>query len=138
MTLKLLPVKDPQRLGESNRSFTGIIAAGAPESARMVAAGQETGEQIETAEMVKVSGNFFSVLGINAIAGRILTEEDDKTAAPQPVAVISYDFWERRFGLDLKEFHNKRLSIHHCRHCAARVLPRRASGVDPMVALRCE
>jgi predicted permease len=123
LMLKVLPVKDPERLalfsiagqgpvrytfnyplfvrlGELNRSFTGVIAAGAPERARMVVTGQETGEQIETAQMVKVSGNYFSVLGVNAIAGRTLTDEDDKADDPQPVAVISYDFWKRRFALD--------------------------------------
>ena len=35
----------------------------------------------------------------NAVAGRTLTE-DDRASDPQPVAVISYDFWQRRFGLD--------------------------------------
>ena len=47
-----------------------------------------------------VSGNYFSALGVNAIAGRILTLEDDKTPGAHPVAVMSYGYWKRRFGLD--------------------------------------
>jgi putative ABC transport system permease protein len=38
--------------------------------------------------------------GVNAIIGRTLTETDDRIGNPQPVVVISYDFWQRRFGLD--------------------------------------
>jgi predicted permease len=47
-----------------------------------------------------VSGNYFSLLGIQAALGRTLTEADDQLAAPNPVAVISYGCWQRRFGGD--------------------------------------
>jgi len=45
-----------------------------------------------------VSGEYYAVLGLAPAAGRLLTPEDD--AVPTPVAVISYDYWRRRFGLD--------------------------------------
>jgi predicted permease len=45
-----------------------------------------------------VSGEYYSVLGLAPAAGRLLGPEDD--AAPSPVAVISYAFWQRRFALD--------------------------------------
>jgi len=44
-----------------------------------------------------VSGEYYSVLGLAPAAGRLLTPQDD--AVPTPVAVISYDYWRRRFGL---------------------------------------
>ena len=44
-----------------------------------------------------VSGNYFSVLGVKPRLGRLLTPDDDSLTA-QPVAVISYGCWERRFG----------------------------------------
>jgi predicted permease len=47
-----------------------------------------------------VSGNYFSLLGIQAALGRTLTEADDQLTAPNPVAVISYGCWQRRFGGD--------------------------------------
>ncbi|HEY6331045.1 MAG TPA: ABC transporter permease [Blastocatellia bacterium] len=47
-----------------------------------------------------VSGNYFSVLGVRAIQGRTILPGDESIAAPSPVAVIGYDYWRRRFGLD--------------------------------------
>lgn len=44
-----------------------------------------------------VSGNFHRGLGVNAIAGRTLTDEDDRLDAPA-VAVISYGLWQRAYG----------------------------------------
>src|SRR6266568_1835126 len=46
-----------------------------------------------------VSGNYFSMFGIGAFAGRVITPEDDKPNAA-PVAVMSYRAWRQRFGLD--------------------------------------
>ena len=42
-----------------------------------------------------VSGNYHAVLGIHAVLGRTLTEQDR-----EPVAVISYRYWQRRFASD--------------------------------------
>src|ERR1017187_1988343 len=44
-----------------------------------------------------VTGNYFRVLGVNARAGRIFTEDDDRPAAP-PVIVLSDAFWNREFA----------------------------------------
>jgi predicted permease len=46
-----------------------------------------------------VSGNYFTMFGIKAYAGRLLTPSDDRAAAP-PVAVISYRLWNQRYGSD--------------------------------------
>src|SRR4029077_9317156 len=45
-------------------------------------------------------GNFYSVLGVNPHLGRLFTEADDQMPGAHPVAVISYNFWQRRFGAD--------------------------------------
>jgi predicted permease len=46
-----------------------------------------------------VSGNYFAALGVSAIAGRTLTMSDDRPQA-DPVAVVSYRYWQRRFAGD--------------------------------------
>jgi len=43
-----------------------------------------------------VSGGYFGLLGIDPIMGRVFTPADDH--ADSPLAVISYDYWQRRFG----------------------------------------
>src|SRR5215207_858714 len=45
------------------------------------------------------SGNLFTVFGIEPAAGRLLDPRDDRPEA-DPVAVISDEFWQRRFGAD--------------------------------------
>ena len=53
-----------------------------------------------TGEVAMVSGSYFPVLGINAAAGRLLTPEDDKVIGANFVTVISYRFWEDKYGKD--------------------------------------
>jgi predicted permease len=119
--LKTLPVKEPQQLvvfttvgpqgtdnsysyrqierfNQNNHSFMGIITASGAGRIRMTEPG--AGGQVEAVQATRVSGNFFSVLGVNAVAGRTLTADDDQASSPQPVAVISYQFWQRRFSLE--------------------------------------
>jgi len=48
-----------------------------------------------------VSGNYFQTLGVNAVAGRMLTPEDDRRGAA-PVAVMSYRTWQNNYGGDPK------------------------------------
>jgi predicted permease len=47
-----------------------------------------------------VSGNFFELLGVRAVVGRTFTPEEDKTPNTDPVAVISHNLWQQRFGGD--------------------------------------
>jgi predicted permease len=56
--------------------------------------------QVEVAQPQVVSGSFFAALGVNAVFGRVLTEEDDKIPGGHPVLVISYNYWQRRFARD--------------------------------------
>jgi predicted permease len=48
------------------------------------------------AEGMLASGNCFSLLGVSAVLGRVITEADDKSA--EPVAVLSHRYWQRQFG----------------------------------------
>ena len=47
-----------------------------------------------------VSGNYFEVLGVQPLIGRLISEADDHESITSPVAVISYEFWKRRFEMD--------------------------------------
>src|SRR5262245_31165851 len=123
LMLRMLPVKDAQELAlfsvvggrgpdyifnyplyevfrNRNQSFNGVIAGSGVGRARLIVNEPGAGGAVETAQHQRVSGNFFSVLGVNAVVGRTFTEADDDPASAQPAAVISYEFWKRRFGLD--------------------------------------
>ncbi|HUH63216.1 MAG TPA: ABC transporter permease [Terracidiphilus sp.] len=56
------------------------------------------GELPEDAEGEEVSGNFFSALGARIAQGRGFSLNDETNHAP--IAVLSYDYWTRRFARD--------------------------------------
>jgi len=58
------------------------------------------GEALETATAQLVSGNFFAALGVGTAVGRSFTAEEDAVPGGHPLAVISYGYWQRRFGRD--------------------------------------
>ncbi len=55
-----------------------------------------TSEPTETPGL-KVSANFFDLLGVAPQLGRVFAAAEDQPGRNQ-VAVISHDFWQRRFG----------------------------------------
>jgi predicted permease len=55
--------------------------------------------QADVATGQVVSGNYYAGLGMRAMIGRTITDEDDKASA-SPVAVLSYRYWQRRFSGD--------------------------------------
>src|SRR5262245_23557282 len=68
-----------------------------------------TGQLVQTASLVgedrsemirvgMVAGNFFNVLGVQPHLGRLLTPDEDKARLGHPVAVLQYDFWQKRFA----------------------------------------
>lgn len=46
------------------------------------------------------TGNYFEMLGVKPALGRFFTPADDKAVGAHPVAVITHDCWQRRFGGD--------------------------------------
>lgn len=57
-------------------------------------------QEMEKAHVNYVSGDMFSAFGLQPALGRLLTPDDDSTPGAHPVAVISYDYWTRRFQND--------------------------------------
>lgn len=83
-----------QDLRDRNDVFSGVIARG---GAQMNVSYADQNERVR-GELV--SGNFFEVLGVRPWAGRLFTQDDDRIPGAHPVAVLSYDFWQRRFNKD--------------------------------------
>ncbi len=60
----------------------------------------QSDQEMEKAYLQYVSGWMFNTFGLQPALGRLLTEDDDRTPGAHPYAVLSYDYWARRFGQD--------------------------------------
>jgi len=58
------------------------------------------GDRTDRVAAELVSGSYFPVLGVTAVAGRTLTPDDDRVPGGHPVAMLSYSFWQNRFSSD--------------------------------------
>jgi putative ABC transport system permease protein len=122
--MRMLPVKDPQQLAEV-RFAPKTSRSGSFNSRRPILTNPQW-EQLRSrhepfsglfvwsnrrfnlaprgegryAEGLWVSGDFFDVLGVEPLLGRLLTSADDHRGCGAPGAVISYPLWQREFGGD--------------------------------------
>jgi predicted permease len=83
-----------QAIRDKNKSFSGVLARSGVDL-NLGYSGQS--EQLY-GELV--SGNYFATLGVRPWLGRLFTEDDDRVPGAHPVAVLSYGYWQRRFGSD--------------------------------------
>jgi len=84
-----------QRLLESLHASSGMAAMSRVVDVNLRVDGER---QQELAKMQLVSGEYFPVLGAYAAIGRTLIPDDNRTLGERPVAVISANYWQRRFG----------------------------------------
>jgi predicted permease len=83
-----------KKLREQNQALAGLLARYA------IPLSVSTQGQTERASGELVSGNYFEVLGVPPALGRVFSLQDDQLAGAHPVAVLSYGYWKRRFGLN--------------------------------------
>jgi predicted permease len=125
LLLRPLPVSHPERLYSVAFAGAGVDArvstydsCSYPMFRQMGAAVKDQGESVAVSyaeaidltygrdeEMEKayrqfVSGWMFDSFGLRPAVGRLLTEYDDVTPGAHPVAVLSHDYWTRRFAQD--------------------------------------
>ncbi|MGB6482605.1 MAG: ABC transporter permease [Candidatus Acidiferrales bacterium] len=88
-----------QEIARNNTVFSGVLAASSDTSS-VPAEVEDSAESAEAApaHVKLVSASYFSVLGVNPVLGRAFTEEVDNLRDANPVAVISYGFWQARFA----------------------------------------
>jgi predicted permease len=126
LLLRPLPVADPERLYALDRqafvdgksqsydawTYPAFVAmrAAVKDQAELIAiayAAQmdltyESGQEVEKAYVQFVSGWMFGSFGLRPALGRLFTEDDDLKPGAHPYAVLSHDYWVRRFGQDRK------------------------------------
>src|SRR5271155_4997297 len=77
----------------------------------------------------EVSGNYFDMLGVQPIRGRVLHPEDDVKRGGHPLAVISYSCWQSRFGGD-PDIAEKKVKIGGLEYSIVGVTPRAFIGTE--------
>jgi hypothetical protein len=125
--LRPLPISEPERLyaistegldvdgkplsGDSwSYPLFRLMRAAARNEAELIAiSGAErtdltyaSDQDMEKAYRQYVSGWMFTSFGLRPALGRLLTENDDLKPGAHPYAVLSHDYWTRRFGRDPK------------------------------------
>jgi hypothetical protein len=88
-----------QYFRDHNQSFQDLAAFRSGESRLSVRRADTEGAAATRAQAHLVTGNYFSVLGVHALRGRVLTPEDDKPNA-QPAAVVSHLYWQKELNSD--------------------------------------
>src|SRR5271170_8128151 len=81
-------------LRDKNAVFDGLIATTRAE------AGVLWKNEPGLAKTELVSGNYFDVLGVRPAAGRLFVQSDDVQPNANPIIVLGYGYWQRRFGSD--------------------------------------
>ena len=81
-------------LRDQNQVLSGLLAR----FSTQVSVAAQGSSELATGELV--TGNYFSVLGVQPAMGRVFGAGDETAPGANPVAVLSYGYWKRRFGLD--------------------------------------
>ena len=81
-----------ERIRDQQQAFSGVFAW-SDHDFNLAARGEA-----RVAHGIMVSGEFFRVLGVTPLLGRVFSAEDDRRGCGLPGAVISYAFWQREFG----------------------------------------
>jgi putative ABC transport system permease protein len=127
LLLRPLPVAAPEQIYALSREGLGFdgrpgtssswaypafrqMRAAAKDQAELIAISYAEGvdltyasdQEIEKAYLQYVSGWMFTSFGLRPALGRLFTENDDLKPGAHPYAVLSYDYWTRRFGQDPK------------------------------------
>src|SRR5258706_11885747 len=79
---------------DHNEVFTGLAAYNIGQYKL------DSANQVEKVWGEAVSGNYFDVLGVQALKGRTFFPEEDLVPGRNPVVVIGYGLWQRRLNSD--------------------------------------
>ena len=86
--------------------------------------------EMERARRQFVSGWMFTSFGLRPTLGRLLTQADDLKPKGSPFAVLSYDYWTRRFGRDWSVI-GKKLRFGNDLYQVVGVAPASFTGTEP-------
>jgi macrolide transport system ATP-binding/permease protein len=106
---------------DRNQVFAGLIGYS------QMALSLNINGQSERIDGMVVTGNYFSMLGVDTALGRAFSPEEDQTPNTHPVVVVSYGCWQRRFGADPKLI-DKTISLNGYSFTVIGIAPAEFSG----------
>jgi predicted permease len=151
LLLRKLPVKHPEQLvmlyqqGAHNGSNMGprmhsypiyqdLQAKAEPLSEvlcrRVISSTVGIDNRTELLQAELVSGNYFTMLGVQPALGRVFDSSDDQVFRGHPVVVLSYDYWVTRFDRDANVI-GKKILVNNYPMTIVGVSAAGFAGIDP-------
>lgn len=115
----LFSYPDYQAYRDENHSFSGLIASSLPQNLTLSVTGGIVSQRdssagtlvarsglvpgasnTESASTLLVSENYFSILGVSAVRGRLFAAGEAARSTASPIAFISENYWQKRFAGD--------------------------------------
>lgn len=118
-----------KQIEQQHEPFQDVCGFGSFPVQVNVRTGAQPGEAATPAVSNLVSGNFFSVLGAEPILGRPLTPVDTDAPGRNPVAVISYRYWQQSLAGDASVI-GKAITINATPFTVIGVMPEKFYGVE--------
>ncbi len=113
-------------LRESSEVFKNVAAL------NFNLAGVGRDEAMRRSFVFMVSENFFSLMGVQPVAGRFFTPEETRPNANQRVIVASYSLWQRHGGRG--DFVGSTLYVNGQPHTVIGISPEGFSGISALIA----
>ena len=87
-------------------------------------------DDMERMQFQYVSGSMFNAFGLKPVQGRLLMPNDDINPGAHPYAVLSYDYWSRRFARDPKAI-GRTFTMGNVLYEIVGVAPKGFTGTEP-------
>ncbi|PYP67399.1 MAG: hypothetical protein DMD26_04705 [Gemmatimonadetes bacterium] len=87
------------------------------------------GEEARGEPVIIASGDYFTTLGVRAATGRLMAAADDREGAALPVAVLSWDYFQRVYSGDPRAI-GQTIVLNGHSFTIIGVAPRRFTGID--------
>ena len=94
---------------------------------------RDFGDHVETITGQTVNGNYFPLIGMRPVLGRLLGPEDDRVPGGHPVIDLSYSYWQKSFNGDSGVV-GKTLRLSGREYTIVGVAPRGIEGLLPGLA----
>lgn len=107
----LMTYAEYQHLRDRNQVLAGLAAVTAGARRFDISWGGREAT-IDHVHATLVSGDYFSVLGVDMRVGRGFSEEIDRPVGAHPVVVLAYAYWQKQFGGDPAVL-GRKLTLNH-------------------------